>query len=247
MSLSIDVKLTDGNGSVVLGARLAGTTNSVGIVWACDASGAWNVTNSMQSVQGGSALASGTIAGGFAAGVWHTVRLDVNGSALSVWVDGVSQAAGAAVSWAGATGHTAIGTVQYAHFTEFDNVQLFSTQTACAAAPPAAGAPLTAVPCASEVGPRAGGQLSFAPVNASSCPYGSPCAGSAGAFALASNSGLCLAASGADGDATWPLVLAPCASPGDAAQTFTQAYTMLYQSSIKHTATGRTLCVKTAE
>jgi hypothetical protein len=247
VSLSIDVKLTDGNGSALVGARLAGTTNSVGIVWAVNASGAWNLTGSIQAVQGVlPPYATGTLAGGFAAGAWHTVRMDVNGSVLNLWVDGAPAAAAVPVKWAGASGHTAIGTVEYAHFTEFDNVALYSTQVACGTAAPAAGDALAAVSCASEVGPRPGGQLVFVPAAPAACPYGSPCAGATGAFALASNPSLCLSAAGGAADATWPVTLAACAA-GDAAQAFTQDYVMLYQSSIVHAASGRKLCTTTVD
>ena len=138
-----------------------------------------------------------------------------------------------------------IGTVQYAHYSEFDNVALYSTHTVCTSAAPRAGDAIVAVPCASEIGARLGGQLAFTPLDASTCPYGSPCSNSSGTFSIASDPSLCFSASGAAG-ADWPLSLSPC-NPASQDQIFHQAYTMLYQSSITHAASGRTVCFPTQD
>jgi hypothetical protein len=247
VSLSIDVRLTGANGSVLLGARLAGTTNSVGAILAVDASGSFNITASMSTVQSGPVLARGTLPAPLGVAQWHTLRLDANGTSptvLNFWVDGAHAISNLALPSVGASGHTGVGTVQFGHYTEIDNVALFSTQVACSAAAPAAGAPIAAVSCASEVGPRPGGQLVFTPSadSPAPCTYGSPCAGATGTFSLASDTALCVAVTPGAAKEDWPLALAPCdaTSPN---QIFTQAYTMLYSSSILHTASNRRICL----
>jgi hypothetical protein len=184
---------------------------------------------------------SGVLATAPGAGTWHRYRLDVNGSRASAWVDGAVVTAGADCAFAGGSGFVAMGTVQFGHFTDYDNLELYSARVACSAtARPAAGDAIKAVSCASEVGVRPGGQFTFSPANASDCPLGSPCASATGAFALAADASLCLAVGtpSAPTDADWPLVLAPCA-PNAPEQTFTQAYSMLYSGSIVHTASKR--------
>jgi hypothetical protein len=232
VSISIDVRITDANGSAIVGARLQGTTNSQGVLWSVNATGGWNITQGMSVVQTPNPMMAGVLPGGFGVNTWHTIRLDVNGTKLNLWVDGAPTITNGDVTWAGASGHTGIGTVQYAHFTEFDNVALYSTQVVCSATP-ALGVAVKAVPCASEIGPRAGGQLVFTASDPSTCPYGSPCAGGIGTFAVASNPSLCLSASGAASANLWPVVLATC-NANDPAQIFKQNYNMLYSSSIAH-------------
>jgi hypothetical protein len=241
-SMSLDARLTGVNGSLILGARLAGTTNSAGLVFSFNASGGWNLTAMMKAVMSGPALASGSLPSPLGVGAWHHFRLDVNGTRANLWLDGAPAIAALDVSSAGLTGHSGVGTVQFGHYTEFDNFELYSTQKgACHAAPPA-GTPISAVSCASEVGPTPGGQLTFAPTNHSACPLGSPCSGGTGTFALAANPALCIAVAPGGAGEDWPLALAPCdaASPN---QLFTQAYTMLYSSAIVHAASGRQVCL----
>jgi len=241
-SMTLDVRLPTANASFLLGARLAGTTNSVGLVLAVDATGAWNITGAMANVLKGPVLASGALSAPLGVGAWHTLRLDVNGSTVNLWVDGAAQIANlAAGAWIAASGHNGVGTVQFGHYSEFSQFSLFSTQVFCGADAPAAGAAIVAVSCASEVGPRAGGQLDFTPLDAGACPFGSPCAGANGTFALASDASLCLSTAGAAAD-DWPVVLAPCDATSPA-QVFTQAYTMLYSSAIVHAASGRKVCL----
>ena len=248
-SMVLDARLTATNGSFLLGARLAGTTNSAGLIVALDASGAWNITGTMATVQSGPALYAGTLAAPFGVNVWRTLRLDVNGSTAVMWVDGArafSYDFSASLPVA-VTGHCGVGTVQFGHYSEFTNFALYSTQRACSASAPAAGAPIVAVSCASEVGPRAGGQFVFTPSDPASCPFGSPCANSTGTFALASNPSLCITvAPGAAGD-DWPLALAPCSPSASREQSFNQAYTMLYSSNIVHADSGRTVCLEAVD
>ena len=248
-SMVLDVRLTATNGSFLLGARLAGTTNSAGLIVALDAAGAWNVTGSMSTVQKGPALLSGALPAPFGVNVWRTLRLDVNGSTAALWVDGASAFHFDFTSAlpTAATGHNGVGTVQFGHYSEFTNFALYSTQRTCSASAPASGAPIVAVSCASEVGPRPGGQFLFTPADPATCPYGSPCANSTGTFALASDPTLCITvAPGAEGE-DWPLALAPCSPAARREQSFTQAYTMLYQTNVVHADSGRTVCLEAVD
>ena len=104
------------------------------------------------------------------------------------------------------------------------------------------GSPIVALSCASEVGPRPGGQLAFTPTDASTCPFGSPCANSTGTFSLASNPGLCFSVATGGDKEDWPLTLAACDATAPS-QLFRQAYTMLYSSSIVHAESGREVCL----
>ena len=248
-SMVLDVRLTATNGSFLLGARLAGTTNSAGLIVALDAAGGWNITGSMSAVQKGPALLSGALPAPLGVNVWRTLRLDVNGSAAALWVDGVRAFTydfSSSLPTA-ATGHSGVGTVQFGHYSEFTNFALYSTQRICSASAPASGAPIVAVSCASEVGPRPGGQFLFTPADPSTCPYGSPCANSTGTFSLASDPSLCITvAPGAEGE-DWPLSLQPCSPAARSAQSFTQAYTMLYSTSIVHADSGRAVCLEAVD
>jgi hypothetical protein len=215
------------------------TGDYYGALFSFDEAGAWNLTASTAGVQGGVTEASGALSSALGVGAWHRFRVDVNGSRAWVWVDGapVAGAQGVDVTFAGASGFNAVGTVQFGHFTEFDNVALFSTATACSAAPPAAGMAVKAVPCASEAGPRAGARFVFEPLTPGECALGSPCNGARGAFALAADRSLCVAVQKAGGG-EWPLALAPCAR-GDPAQVFRQQYSQLYDSKIVHVDSQR--------
>ena len=241
-SFSVDVRLTSANGSFLLGARLAGTTDSGGIVFAVDVNGDYNITQSMSHVTSGPPKAFGQLNGPLGVDTWHRLRLDVNGSVANLWVDGHLAVPNVDVSWAGLSGHSGVGTVQFGHYSELDNIELYSTHVTCSAAAPAAGAPIAAVSCESEVGRRPGGQVLFTPTTPASCPNGSPCAGAQGTFSLATDATLCFAVTPGGAHDDWPIALARCdaTSPN---QVFTQAYTMLYQSSIVHTASSRTVCL----
>jgi len=244
-SMTLDVRLTGINGSVILGARLVGTTNSQGLIVALDAGGGWNITGSMATVQKGPTFASGTLATPLGVETWHTLRLDVNGTLASLWVDGTPVEGLTALNVSrvtSLTGHNGVGTVQFGHYTEFTNFALYSTQRHCSTTPPSAGDAIVAVPCASEVGARPGGQVVFNPSSQSSCPYGSPCSNATGTFALATDPSLCFAVKQGPDSEDWPIALAQC-NPHSNDQLFTQDYTMLYSTSIAHTASGRTVCL----
>jgi len=248
-SMVLDVRLTATNGSFLLGARLAGTTNSAGLIVALDAAGGWNITGSMAMVQKGPALLAGTLATPLGVNVWHTLRLDVNSSTAALWVDGgrsFSFDFSAALPTA-VTGHNGVGTVQFGHYSEFTNFALYSTQRACSASAPASGAPIVAVSCASEVGQRPGGQFVFTPEDPASCPFGSPCANSTGTFSLASDPTLCITVAPGPSSADWPLSLAPCSASARREQSFTQAYVMLYSTSIVHADSGRQVCLESVD
>lgn len=196
----------------------------------------------MATVVKGPALGSGTLTAPLGVGVWHTLRLDVNGSIANLWVDDAPAIVNFdASAWIGASGHNGVGTVLFGHYSEFSRFAIYSTQVHCGTAAPDAGAAVVSVPCSSEVGIRAGGQFDFVPLDAAACPLGSPCAGANGTFALSSNPSLCLSATGAAAD-DWPLVLAPCDATSHA-QVFTQDYTMLYSSAIVQSASQRKVCL----
>lgn len=248
-SFSVDVRLTEPNGSVTLGARLgcpAATKceygDYYGALFSFDVAGHWNLTGSTAGVQRSPAQASGALGSPLGVGAWHRFRLDVNGTRASVWVDNmpVPGAQGLNVAFAGSSGFAALGTVQFGHFTEFDNVALYSTATACSAAWPEAGMAVKAVSCASEVGPRPGARFTFMPLNQSECTLGSPCNGVHGAFALVANASLslCIAVDKGGVGKEWPLVLQPCVT-GEPTQVFRQQYAHLYDSKIVHVESGR--------
>lgn len=248
-SFSVDVRLTEPNGSVTLGARLgcpAATKceygDYYGALFSFDVAGHWNLTGSTAGVQRSPAQASGALGSPLGVGAWHRFRLDVNGTRASVWVDNmpVPGAQGLNVAFAGSSGFAALGTVQFGHFTEFDNVALYSTATACSAAWPEAGMAVKAVSCASEVGPRPGARFTFLPLNQSECTLGSPCNGVHGAFALVANASLslCIAVDKGGVGKEWPLVLQPCVT-GEPTQVFRQQYAHLYDSKIVHVESGR--------
>ena len=245
-SMWVDARLTAANGSLILGARLHGTTESVGVIFSFNVDGAWNITGSMSDVQGGSAFASGTLSITLPVDSWHTFQLDVNGTMVQLSVDGKVELAQLDVPWIDGSGHNGVGTVQFGHYTEIDNFFLYSTQVSCSAAAPVAGNAVKAVSCASEVGPRLGGQLIFTPLDASTCPFGSPCANSKGTFSPAADLSLCFAVVAGVSTDDWPIVLAACDATSSA-QIFLQAYTMLYNSQIQHVDSSRNICLTTPD
>ena len=241
-SMWVDARLTAANGSLILGARLNGTTESNGIIFSFNTEGAWNVTGSMSKVQATTAIASGSLSITLPVDSWHTFQLDVNGTVVQLSVDGKVEVSSLDVQWAGSSGHNGVGTVQFGHYTEIDNFFLYSTQVSCSAAAPVAGNALKAVSCASEVGPRLGGQVIFTPLDASTCPFGSPCAGSKGTFSPASDLSLCFAVVTGVSTDDWPIILATC-DASSPAQIFAQDYTMLYNSQIQHVDSSRNICL----
>jgi galactosylceramidase len=248
VSMAVDVRLTGVNGSLMIGARL-GTTSTYGdyygVVFSFDVAGNWNLTASTTQAQSGPTLANGVLNSPLGVSIWHRVQLDVNGTRANIYVDGAHAIRNVDVSYAGATGFVSFGTVQFGHYTEYDNFALYSTQLQCGSAP-VVGALIKAVSCASEVGPRAGTRFVFSPTNATMCPYGSPCQSAMGTFSLVSDSSLCLAVQPGSSNTDWPLVLAPC-TIGDSNQVFTQGYTMLYSSSIHHTFSNRYIGIPFAD
>jgi len=244
ISLTIDVRLAS-NGSAILASRLVRADTDAfadyaGVVFSINAKGSWNVTTSIGSTK---PVLSGALPSGFPPDIWHTVQLDVNGSVFNVWVDAIPVLVNGNASWAGATGLSGIGTVDYGHFTEFDNVALYNTQLKCGSSvPPVAGDAIVAVPCSSEIGLRLGGQFVFVPLNSSTCLNGSPCANGEGFFALASNRSLCLSTAAGTSD-PWRVLLSLCDSSDD--QVWVQDYVQLYDSRILHKASGQALCVET--
>ena len=98
----------------------------------------------------------------------------------------------------------AIGTREYAHFTQFDNIQLYTSYVQCGATPLKAGAPVSIVHCAAEVGLTNANRWDFTP--------SSP-GGMTGTFSLRSDATLCLAAApNATAGGAWWLSLAACNS-----------------------------------
>lgn len=242
-SLTIDVRLPS-NGSAIIASRLVRADTDAfadyaGVIFSVNATGSWNVTESIGSNE---PITSGTIPTNFSFGSWHTLQLDVNGSVFNVWVDNTPILIDSDASFAGETGLSGIGTVDYGHFTEFDSIKLYTTQRTCSTSAPVDGDAIVAVPCASEVGPRLGGQFVFIPVNSSNCIFGSPCAGGIGRFALASNENLCLSTAVNTSEA-WRVILSPCSAGSD--QIWIQDYVQLYETRIIHFASGQPLCVET--
>jgi len=199
MSIVIDAFIEEPGASVLIGLRMQGTDNSNGIIFSIDTTGAWFVHPNVQAVStNGAAVAAGTYAA-VGAGAWHTYRADVNGSLYNVWIDGNAVITNLDTVSKGltTTGHGAIGTKEYGHYTQYDNLQIYSAFQQCGLTPLVAGAPVSVVDCAAEVGPVPGSQWVW------SAALGTW----EGQFSLKSNSSLCLTA-GADA----MLVLAVCDS-----------------------------------
>jgi len=236
-----DVKLNaDGEGAL-LGVRGAGTDDTAAALWAFDATGRWNITALMSDVTAGvTPLASGTLpVAGFGVGQWHTFRMDANGSLISGWVDGIPVFAGLDVSGrVGRSGHVVMGAVSYGQYPSFDNLAIFSTITRCGGSPLVAGAPISLVECATEVGPSASSTWDFTPLAAGSI---------VGTFSLRNVTGLCMAVVPQPApQEAWPVTLAPC-NAGDANQQWAQNYTQLYQSTISNPASGHCLDIFNAQ
>jgi hypothetical protein len=212
MSLVVGGYLEAANGSVLLGVHMQGTDNSAGLIWSADTTGAWWLHRQISDVdKAGAAIATGTLPSPLAAGVWHTYRLDVNGTTVRAWMDGtpVGPAGGINVAGYATSGHGAIGTREYGHYTHYDNFQLYSAYTPVGRLPLVAGSPVSVVNCASEVGASNHAKWDF---NAATP------GGYTGSMSLRSDPTLCLAA-----NASWWLTLAPC-KPGDAMQTWSWTF-----------------------
>ena len=65
-----------------------GTDNSQGLIWSADTTGNWWLHSQISDVdQPSKAIATGTLPATLAAGVWHTYRIDVNGTVFRAWMD----------------------------------------------------------------------------------------------------------------------------------------------------------------
>ena len=195
-SITIDGFIAASGASVLLGVHMQGTDNSQGLIWSLDTTGTWWVHTSINAVGTASqAILTGKLSTPVAAGAWHTYRLDINktGSVqqLNAWLDGASIIANADVSRYATTGHFAIGTRNYGEYSQYDNLQLYSTFTQCGQTPLAAGAPISVVNCESEVGPFAGTKFDFTPADRAR-PFAN------GTFSVRSNPALCIAATAAN-------------------------------------------------
>ncbi len=207
-SLTVDFMLEGANATALVGLRVAKLISSHGLLVAVGGS-AWALWGDIGLK--GKPAAGGALPAPIAPGTWHTLRADVNGSALRLWVDGAPLTPSPLPAGAVA-GHVLLGTGGFGQFVQFDNFSLASVFAACPAADvaqPPPGQPLQVVQCASEVGLRAGSGFSF------SAPTGG-----VGALALRAATAQPLCASTAPGATPsdpWPVTLAPCA-PGAAAQ-----------------------------
>jgi len=229
-SLAVSVMLPDANATALLGLRMRALINSQGIVFSVNASAAaWAVWPSVSLAP--RPFASGALAAPLGVGAWHALRLDVNGSTLTSWVNGalVTPPGGLDVRALGAaSGHAMIGTGAFGHFALFDDFSLASSATVCdQAAAPRAGLPLATVQCSSEVGVAPLSTFAFLPADLAADPW-------SGQFALRATLGgaaaLCIAtvnssaavgmAVGTGAAGAWPLVLAAC-NAGDALQEWT--------------------------
>jgi hypothetical protein len=199
-SMVVDGYITEPNASVLLGLRMQGTDNSGGIIFAIEDNGAWGVWSSITGVDG-NPITSGNAPMAIGAGVWHTYRMDVNASALNVWVDGTPVITNQDVTGLTMSGHAAIGAKKYGHFTQFDNFQLYTEYTQCGTTPLVAGAPVSVVECSAEVGPVPGSQWTWTPNTPG---------GWTGTFALRANASLCLNAVTNTTQNPWWLNLAVC-------------------------------------
>jgi hypothetical protein len=83
-----DIFLPSADSTAMLGVRCQGEDSINGILFAIDSNGNWNVSFSIaQLVSGQNPVVSGKETG-FTPGIWHTVRIDVNGSTANIWMDG---------------------------------------------------------------------------------------------------------------------------------------------------------------
>lgn len=218
-SLVVDARVDVAGSSVLLGVHMQGTDNSAGIIFSADTTGSWWLHPNINAVgSAGSAFAKGSLPAPLTNASWHTWRVDVNGTAasqvLNVWMDGAPVVTNLAVAGQTTSGHGAIGTRQYGDYTLYDNFQLYTTYVQCGGTPVAAGAPVSAVHCNSEVGMQPGSRWDFNPAVPG---------GMVGTFSIRGNPKLCLAASPAGSGAPEYLVLAACA-PGDAQQTWSWTF-----------------------
>lgn len=199
-SLVVDAYIEEPGASVMLGVRMQGTDNSGGIIFGIDTTSVWGIWNNIQGVSNKPSV-SGTSPVPIAAGTWHTYRVDINGTTLNVWIDGTPVITAMDVSGYTGTGHALIGTLEYAHYTQFDNFQLYTSYAQCGTGALVVGAPISVVDCSAEVGPRPGSQWTFNPFTPN---------GWTGTYSLRSNSSLCIQAISNSTGNPWWLQLANC-------------------------------------
>jgi hypothetical protein len=204
-SFVIDAFITEPGASALLGVHMQGTDNSEGILILFSDESTWSLYAKISDVNaGGGPIATGATPVPVRAGEWHTYRLDVNGSSLNVWVDGQAAATNVNVSTLTTSGHFLIGCGEYGQYTQFDNIQLYSTFVDCSAAVPAVGSPVVMASCIAEVGPLSQTLWNFdAPPNNGVGRWN-------GTFSLRKFPNLCLAAAPADVNNVRWLTLATC-------------------------------------
>jgi galactosylceramidase len=212
-SFVIDAFIAQPGASVLLGVHMQGTDNSAGILLLFPSnSNQWALFGTIKDVNTSKPIATGLTPMKILAGAWHTYRVDINGSLLNVWVDGQVAAANANVSTMTRSGHFLIGCGDYGQYTQFDNVQLYSTFRDCAVATPAAGSPIVNSNCIAEVGPVPHTLWNFNnPPNNGSGVWN-------GTFSLRKFPTLCLASAPPDAAGTPWLVLANCNAADPAQQ-----------------------------
>ena len=209
-SLVVDASVTQPSTSVLVGVRMQGTDNSVGILWGVVAAptnrfGLWASIESIDSAP----ILEGPNPVSINVGEWHTYRMDINGSVLNLWIDHVAVLSNYTVKGMTQSGHGLIGTLKYGEYTQFDNFQLYSSYQTCGGTPLVAGAAVSVVECSSEVGVVNGSQWRFDAV---------PNSKQAKTISLISSPSLCLGAvKGAEKDPWW-LQLVECDPSSDLQQ-----------------------------
>lgn len=207
-SMVVDAYIEEPGASVLLGLHMQGTDNSQGVIFSLDTgANTWYVHNSIQAVDNAnSAVLSGPTNGAVQAGQWHTYRYDINGSAtngfvINLWIDGMQMITNFNTTAKGmaTSGHAAIGTREYGHFTQFDNFQLYTAYQQCGLTPLQAGAPVSVVDCTAEVGAQPGSLWNW---SAQQGQWN-------GMFSLKANASLCMTANPNAG-ASWMLTVEKC-------------------------------------
>ena len=202
-SLVVDAYIEEPGASVLLGLRMQGTDDSSGILWGIDTSSKWGLWSSVSAVTLPSPW-SGSSAVPISAGRWFTYRMDVNGTLLNVWINGIAVVSNLDVSLFTASGHGLIGTFQYGQYTQFDNFQLYTSYKKCGKPiqTAAVGDAISVVECNSEVGLVPSSTWKFNAV---------PNAGkSNGTISLRGRPDLCIAAVQSATADPWWLQLASC-------------------------------------
>ena len=236
LSFAVDFSIARDGESIMAGVRVQNGGKSGDSGWLCvglivvlnassPASAAqWAVYSSVMDVAAGKTpLARGASSVPVAPAAFHQLRVDVNGSALRLWVDGSPQALGPGdaldIEPTGLfSGHALVGTAAYGHRTSLGRIALASSYSSCGtggAAALVAGARATLVPCGSELG-------GLRPGSAWRLVTSQPAADvMAGGFEIRAAPGLCLRAdAGASGTGA---SLVAC-DAGDAQQRFVLSF-----------------------